>query len=56
MKWFYIILSAAAVAGTAVVLGRLTHVFDRRTIQIIVAASMMIIFVALIKFLNKLHD
>ena len=56
MKWFYLVLLAAAVAAAAIALGRLTHVFGRTTIKMIVAASIVVLFVALIEFLTKLHD
>ena len=56
MKWFYLVLLAAAVAAAAIAVGRLTHVLGHRTIQIIVAASIIVLFVALIKFLTKLQD
>ena len=55
MRWFYLILIAAAVAGAALGVARLT---DTRaaTIEVIVAASLIIIFIALFGFLSKLRE
>lgn len=56
MRWFYMILATAVIAGVAIAVERLTNVLGHQTLQLIVAASMMVIFVALIKFVSKLHD
>jgi hypothetical protein len=56
MKWFYIILAAAAVIIVALATAKLTGAIQHRTLQMIIAGAMTVLFVALIKFLTKLRD
>lgn len=57
MKWFYVILVAAAVAGVTIVVQRLTHTSARSDVtQAIIAVSLAVIFVALVKFLGKMRE
>lgn len=56
MKWFYLVIIAAAVAAVTIAVGRIYHTMGHIAVQTIVAASMAVLFIALIKFLTKLHD
>jgi len=57
MKWFYVILIAAAVAGVTIAIQRLTHTSARSDVtQAIIAVSLAVIFVALVKFLGKMRE
>ena len=56
MKWFYVILIATAVAGIAIAVARLTHTVRSTGTQIIVAAAVAVILIALLKFMSKLRD
>lgn len=56
MRWFYAILIAAAVAGITIAIQRLTHAFRSNTVHVIVAVSLVVIFIALFQFLAKMRE
>jgi len=56
MRWFYVLLTAIAIAGIALALERLTGGHRSIYMQAIVAAALIVIFIALFGFLSKLRD
>ena len=56
MRWFYVILIAAAVAGITIAIQRLTHAFPSNIANVIVAISLVVIFIALFQFLAKMRE
>ena len=56
MKWFYVILIAAAAAGITVAIQRVTHAFHSNIAHGIVAISLVVIFIALFQFLAKMRE
>lgn len=56
MGWFYTIVTVAVIAGLAVAVSNISDIFGHRTLQAIVALSVMVICVALVKLVSKLHD
>ncbi|HUV04245.1 MAG TPA: hypothetical protein VMX94_03980 [Armatimonadota bacterium] len=56
IRWFYVLLSAIAIAGAALVVERLTGSQRPAYVQAIVAAALVVIFISLVGFLSKLRD
>jgi hypothetical protein len=55
MRWFYAVLIAAIVAGGAIGFAKLENT-RTATVEAIVAASLIVIFIALFGFLAKSKD
>lgn len=56
MRWFYVILIAAAVAGITIAIQRLTHAVPSSIAHVIVAISLVVVFIALFQFLTKMRE
>jgi hypothetical protein len=56
MKWFYVILIAAAVAAITIAVQRVTHTSRSVVTEAIIALSLAVILVALLKFLSKMRE
>ena len=55
MRWFYVIMVAAIAALSAIAIARVTD-YKPVIVEAIVAASLIVIFIALFSFLAKSRD
>lgn len=56
MKWHYVILACSILAATAIAVGRLTHTLSHGIVQGIVTVCVLVIMVAVIRYLAKLRE
>jgi len=52
MRWFYVVMAAAIVAAGAIAVARITN-YRPVVVEVVVAASLVVIFIALFGLLAK---
>ena len=55
MRWFYVVMVAAIAAVSAIAITRITH-HRPVTVEVVVAVSLVVIFIALFGLLAKSRD